>query len=65
MHSAQRDIRLDTLPQDVPWSKLGPRKTCRRCGTVGAANVVPNWHDPSFEAMPLAGSKKPSLGRDQ
>ena len=35
------DIRLETLPPDLPWTDLGPRMACRQCGTVGAVTVVP------------------------
>jgi hypothetical protein len=51
------DIRLETLPTDLPWTVLGPRMACRQCGTVGAVNVVPNWYDRAFQTMPLVDSK--------
>jgi hypothetical protein len=37
------DVRLDTLPQDLPWAKIGLRLVCKECGTAGSVNIVPNW----------------------
>jgi hypothetical protein len=39
------DVRLDTLPQDLPWSTIGRRLVCKECGVEGSVNIVPNWHD--------------------
>jgi len=44
----QADVRLDTLPQDQPWS----------CGAPGAVNIVPNWHDRQGHAVPFSKSWK-------
>jgi hypothetical protein len=37
------DVRLDTLPQDLPCSTIGRRLVCSECGTVGSVHIVPNW----------------------
>jgi hypothetical protein len=37
------DVRLDTLPQDLPWSKIGRRLVCKECGVEGSVNIVPNY----------------------
>jgi hypothetical protein len=47
------DVRLDTLPQDLPWSKIGARLVCKQCGTAGFVNIVPNWHDRAGHAVPF------------
>jgi hypothetical protein len=39
------DVRLDTLPQDQPWSRVGWCFVCKQCGAAGSVNIVPNWHD--------------------
>jgi len=39
------DIRLDTLPQDQPWSVVGWCFVCEACGYAGSVNITPNWHD--------------------
>ncbi len=39
------DVRLDTFPCDQPWSIVGRRLVCGKCGTPGTVNIVPNWHD--------------------
>ena len=39
------DVRLETLPQDLPWSTIGRRLVCKNCGAAGSVNIVPNWHD--------------------
>lgn len=39
------DVRLDALPQDQPWSRVGWRLVCKVCGVAGAVHVTPNWHD--------------------
>jgi hypothetical protein len=28
------DVRLDTLPQDLPWSTIGRRLVCKECGAA-------------------------------
>lgn len=54
------DVRLDTLPQDQAWSRVGRNLLCTECGAPGAVNVVPNWHDRVGEAVPFtAGWKTP------
>ena len=47
------DVRLDTLPQNLPWSKIGRRLVCNECGTAGSVNIVPNWHDRAGHAVPF------------
>jgi len=47
------DVRLDTLPQDLLWSKIGRRLVCKECGAAGAVNIVPNWHDRAGHAVPF------------
>jgi hypothetical protein len=44
---------LDTLPQDLPWSKIGRRMVCKECGVEGSVNIVPNWHDRTAAAVPF------------
>jgi hypothetical protein len=39
------DVRLDALPQDQPWSRVGWRFVCKICGVGGSVNITPNWHD--------------------
>jgi hypothetical protein len=51
------DVRLDTLPQDLPWSAIARRLVCKECGTAGSVNIVPNWHDRAFHSKVLVGSK--------
>lgn len=48
------DFRLDALPQDQPWSRVGWRMVCRTCGVAGAVNIVPNWHDIAGRAVPFS-----------
>jgi hypothetical protein len=47
------DVRLDILPQDLPWSTIGRRLVCKECGTAGSVNIVPNWHDRVGAAVPF------------
>ena len=47
------DIRLDTLPQDQPWSVVGRRLVCKQCGAAGSVNIAPNWHDRAGHAVPF------------
>jgi len=35
------DVRLDTLPQNLPWSTIGRRLVCKECGVTGSVNIVP------------------------
>lgn len=46
------DVRLDTLPQDRPWSRMGRSLVCKACG-AGASNIAPNWHDMPGRAAPF------------
>jgi hypothetical protein len=46
-------VRLDTLPQDLPWSTIGRRLVCKECGVAGSVNIVPNWHDRASHAVPF------------
>src|SRR6476661_5223842 len=47
------EVRLDTLPQDLPWSTIGSRLVCKECGAAGSVNIVPNWHDRVGDAVPF------------
>ena len=47
------DVRLDTPPQDQPWSRIGPNLLCTECGAPGAVNIVPKRHDRRGHAVPL------------
>jgi hypothetical protein len=47
------DVRLDALPQDLPWSTIARRLVCKECGTTGSVNIVPNWHDRAGAAVPF------------
>jgi hypothetical protein len=47
------DIRLDILPQDLPWSTIGRRLVCKECGMADSVNIVPNWHDRVGQAVPF------------
>ena len=60
VRSAHGRCRLDTLPQDLPWSTIGPRLVCSECGTAGSVNIVPNWHDRAGHAVPFT-----SIGNDE
>ena len=46
------DVRLDTLPQDLPWSTIGRRLVCKECGAAGSVNFVANWHDTTAVPLP-------------
>jgi hypothetical protein len=52
------DVRLDTFPQHLPWSKIGPRLVCSNCGAAGSAHIVPNWHDRAGHAVPFTSNGK-------
>jgi len=47
------DVRLDTLPQDQPWSVVARRLVRTACGTVGSVNIVPNWRDMTKHVVPF------------
>ena len=57
------DVRLDSLPQDLPWSTIGRRLVCKQCRTAGSVHIVPNWHDRTAAAVPFTkhwnGSGRP------
>ncbi|MET4483329.1 hypothetical protein ABIB66_007899 [Bradyrhizobium sp. F1.13.3] len=46
------DVRLETLPQDQPWSQVGLRLVCSSCGAAGSVHIVPNWHDSRGQVRP-------------
>jgi len=48
------DVRLDTLPRDLPWSTIGRRLVCK----AGSVNIVPNWHDMKNVRVPFSRSWK-------
>jgi hypothetical protein len=48
------DVRLDALPQDRPWSRVGWAMVCKECGAAGSVNIVPNWHDRTGHAAPFS-----------
>jgi hypothetical protein len=48
------DVRLDTLPQDRPWSRIGWCLVCSDCGAAGSVNIKPNWHDMKGHAAPFS-----------
>ena len=52
------DVRLDTLPQDLPWSTIGWRLVCKECGTAGSVNIVPKWHDRAGHSVPFTNIGK-------
>jgi hypothetical protein len=39
------DVPLATLPQEQPWSRVGPAMLCSECGEPGRVNITPNWRD--------------------
>jgi hypothetical protein len=47
------DVRLDTLPQHLPWSAIARRLVCKECGTAGSVHIVPNWHDRTGAPVPF------------
>ncbi len=53
------DVRLDALPQDQPWSRVGWRLVRMVCGAAGSVNIVPNWHDKAGHAVPFTKGWKP------
>jgi hypothetical protein len=48
------DVRLDTLPQNLPWPTIGWRLVCKECGTAGSVDIVPNWHDMTNARVPFS-----------
>jgi hypothetical protein len=38
-HMRMVDVRLDTLPQDQPWSRIGPNLLCTEGVAPGAVNI--------------------------
>ena len=48
------DFRLDGLPLDRQWSRVGWCLVCTECGAAGSVNIVPNWHDMIGHAMPFS-----------
>lgn len=50
------DVRLDRLPMDRPWSRVGWCLVCTECGAAGSVNIVPNWHDMAGNAIPFSKS---------
>jgi hypothetical protein len=50
------DMRLDRLPLDRPWSRVGWCLVCTECGAAGSVNIVPNWHDMTGHAVPFSPS---------
>jgi len=49
------DVRLDSLPQDQPWSVVGWRFVCKAC-YAGSVNITPNWHDMPSRNVPFSPS---------
>jgi hypothetical protein len=47
------DVRLDTLPLDLPWSTISRRLVCKQCGNAGSVNIMPNWHDMTKHVVPF------------
>jgi hypothetical protein len=47
------DVRLDALPLDQPWSRVGWRFVCKQCGAAGSVNITPNWHDRVNDRAPF------------
>ena len=47
------DVRLDALPQDLPWSTISRRLVCKECGVKGSVHIVPNWHDMTKHVVPF------------
>ena len=56
------DVRLDTLPQDLPWSVVGWRFVCKQCGAAGSVNITPNWHDMQGRSRPFSPGWQPRCG---
>jgi hypothetical protein len=50
------DVRLDTLPQGQPWSRVGWRFVCKARGFAGSVNITPNWHDMKGRHAPFSAS---------
>jgi hypothetical protein len=48
------DVRLDSLPQERPWNRIGWSLVCSACGAAGSVNIVPNWHDVKDRATPFS-----------
>jgi hypothetical protein len=48
------DVRLDALPQDRPWSRVGWCLVCNECGAAGSVNIVQNRHDMRGHAVPFS-----------
>ncbi len=52
------DVRLDTLPLDRAWSRIGWCLVCVECGAAGSVNIVPNWHDMKGRTVPFTAGWK-------
>ena len=59
--TAWSDVRLNTLPQDLSWSKIGSRLVCKECGVAGSVHIVPNWHDISRAPAKEIGNNAPQI----
>jgi len=55
------DVRLDSLPQDQPWSVVGWCFVCKVCGYAGSVNITPNWHDMQSHAAPFTAQWRTRL----
>jgi len=56
------DVRLDPLPQDLPWSTISRRLVCKQCGAAGPVHIVPNWHARTSAPVPFTRHwKDPAL----
>jgi hypothetical protein len=51
------DVRLDTLPQELPWSTISRRLVCKECGALAMmGRFAPEAVMPfSFEVMGTRG----------
>ncbi len=56
------DVRLDTLPQDRLWSRIGWCFMCSECGAAGSVNIVPNWHDMKGRTVPFTAGWRARRG---
>ena len=46
-------VRLDTLPQDQHWPRIGVGFAAPHAAQKAAVNIIPNWYDRIGHATPF------------
>jgi len=44
-------LPIDNYPDDLPLAEIGTRLRCGKCGTMGQADLRPNWTEITAEAI--------------